>query len=67
MMKDLYRNKDKLLRLLDKACDFLTRQTIAWSKASGHPIVFIPDPLGAGRVHVAASSSRPSGGRRSAR
>jgi hypothetical protein len=41
-MKDLYRKKDKLLQLLDKACTFLTRQTIAWSKASGHPIVFFP-------------------------
>jgi len=42
MMKDLYRNKDKLLELVDKACVFLTRNTISWSKASGHPIVFIP-------------------------
>jgi uroporphyrinogen-III decarboxylase len=41
-MKDLYRKKDKLLQLLDKACTFLTRQTINWSKASGHPIVFFP-------------------------
>jgi hypothetical protein len=41
-MKDLYRNKDKLLRLLDKACGFLTRQTINWSRASRHPIVFFP-------------------------
>ncbi|HYA07170.1 MAG TPA: uroporphyrinogen decarboxylase family protein [Xanthobacteraceae bacterium] len=42
MMKDLYRNKDKLLAMLDKAATFLVRQTIAASKAFGHPIVFIP-------------------------
>ncbi len=42
MMKDLYRNKDKLLALLDKAATFLVRQTLASSKAFGHPIVFIP-------------------------
>lgn len=42
MMKDLYRNKDKLLALLDKASIFLTRQTIATAQASGHPIVMIP-------------------------
>uniref|UniRef100_UPI003D0EFEDF uroporphyrinogen decarboxylase family protein n=1 Tax=Sedimenticola sp. TaxID=1940285 RepID=UPI003D0EFEDF len=42
MMKDLFRKKDKLLELLDKASVFLTRQTIAMAKASGHPIVMIP-------------------------
>lgn len=42
MMKDLYRKKDKLLELLDKAAVFLTRQTIATAQASGHPIVMIP-------------------------
>lgn len=42
MMKDLYRKKDKLLELLDKASIFLTRQTIATAQASGHPIVMIP-------------------------
>jgi uroporphyrinogen-III decarboxylase len=42
MMKDLFRKKDKLLELLDKAAVFLTRQTIATAKASGHPIVMIP-------------------------
>jgi uroporphyrinogen-III decarboxylase len=42
MMKDLYRNKDKLLAMLDKAATFLVRQTLASSKAFGHPIVFIP-------------------------
>ena len=42
-MKDLYRNKDKLLELLDKAAIFLTKQTINWSpSASGHPVVFFP-------------------------
>ncbi|MGZ9021504.1 MAG: uroporphyrinogen decarboxylase family protein, partial [Rhodoplanes sp.] len=42
MMKDLFRNKDKLLALLDKAATFLIRQTLAAVKVSGHPIVFIP-------------------------
>ena len=42
MMKDLFRHKDKLLALLDKASDFLTRQTIATAKASGQDIVQIP-------------------------
>ncbi|MEJ2403338.1 MAG: uroporphyrinogen decarboxylase family protein [Candidatus Thiodiazotropha sp.] len=42
MMKDLFRHKDKLHQLLDKACTMLTRQTIAGAKASGHPIVMIP-------------------------
>lgn len=42
MMKDLYRNKDKLLQLLDKAAVFLVRQTLWSAKSAGHPIVFIP-------------------------
>ena len=42
MMKDLFRNKDKLLALLDKASVFLLRQTITAAKAGGNPIVFIP-------------------------
>lgn len=42
MMTDLYRNKDKLLALLDKAAIFLARMTIANAKASGNPIVQIP-------------------------
>jgi uroporphyrinogen-III decarboxylase len=42
MMKDLFRHKDKLLQLLDKAAVFLPRQIIASAKASGNPIVFIP-------------------------
>lgn len=42
MMKDLFRKKDKLLELLDKASVFLTRQTIASAQASGNPIVMIP-------------------------
>lgn len=42
MMKDLFRHKDKLHQLLDKACVMLTRQVIAGAKASGHPIVMIP-------------------------
>ncbi len=42
MMTDLYRNKDKLLELLDKASTFLLRQTISTAQMSGNPIVFIP-------------------------
>lgn len=42
MMKDLFRHKDKLLELLDKASVFLLRQTVNMAKASGHPIVMIP-------------------------
>jgi hypothetical protein len=42
MMTDLYRNKNKLLELLDKASQFLLRQTVTAAKASGNKIVFIP-------------------------
>jgi uroporphyrinogen-III decarboxylase len=42
MMKDLYRHKDKLKLVLDKAAIFLSRMTITNAKASGNPIVFIP-------------------------
>ncbi len=42
MMTDLYRKKDHLLELLDKARVWLTKMTIANAKAAGHPIVFIP-------------------------
>jgi uroporphyrinogen-III decarboxylase len=42
MMKDLYRHKDKLHALLDKATTFLLSQTISSAKAAEHPIVFIP-------------------------
>ncbi len=42
MMKDMYRHKDRLHELLDKATRFLLAQTIASAKAAGHPIVFIP-------------------------
>ena len=42
MMTDIYRHKDKLLQMLDKASTFLLRMTIAGARASGHPIVFIP-------------------------
>lgn len=42
LMKDLYRNKDKLLELLDKAATFLVRQALLAFKANRHPIVFIP-------------------------
>lgn len=42
MMKDLYRHKDKLKQVLDKAAVFLARMTIANAKVANHPIVFIP-------------------------
>ncbi len=42
MMKDLYRNRDKLLALLDKAAVFLLKQAVATARASGNPVVFIP-------------------------
>jgi hypothetical protein len=42
MMTDLFRNKDKLLQLLDKAAVFILKQTIATTKPTGNPIVFIP-------------------------
>ena len=42
MMKDLYRHKDKLKQVLDKAAIFLARMTIKNARLSGNPIVFIP-------------------------
>ncbi|HMA07220.1 MAG TPA: uroporphyrinogen decarboxylase family protein [Ramlibacter sp.] len=42
MMTDIYRNRDKLLQMLDKAAIFLLRMTVTNAKASGNPIVFIP-------------------------
>lgn len=42
MMTDLYRKKDQLLELLDRARIWLTRMTIANARAAGHPIVMIP-------------------------
>jgi uroporphyrinogen-III decarboxylase len=42
MMKDLFRHKDKLHQVLDKASIFLARMTIDNAKAAGHPIVMIP-------------------------
>jgi uroporphyrinogen-III decarboxylase len=42
MMKDLYRNKDKLLAVLDKSAVFLSRMIIGLAKSSGNPIVMIP-------------------------
>ncbi len=42
MMKDLYRHKAKLHKMLEKAQKFLTRMTIGAAKATGNPIVFIP-------------------------
>lgn len=42
MMKDLFRHKDKLHEVLDKASVFLARMTIDNAKAAGHPIVMIP-------------------------
>lgn len=54
MMKDLFRNKEKLHLLLDKAAQFLLRQTVAAARASGNPVVFIPvhwapDPFMSGK------------------
>ena len=42
MMKDLFRHKERLHRMLEKALQFLLRQTVAAARASGHPVVFIP-------------------------
>ena len=42
MMKDLFRHKDKLKQVLDKAAVFIARMTIANARAANHPIVFIP-------------------------
>ncbi len=42
MMTDLFRCKDKLLELLDKASVFLLRQAISAAQMSGNHIVFIP-------------------------
>ena len=42
MMTDLFRRKDKLLALLDRARTWLTRLTIDNARAAGHPIVTIP-------------------------
>ena len=42
MMKDLFRHKEKLKLVLDKAAVFLARMTIANARAANHPIVFIP-------------------------
>ena len=54
MMKDLFRNKDKLLAMLDKASVFLLRQVVATSKGTTNPVVFIPihwapDPFMSGK------------------
>ncbi len=42
MMKDLYRHRDKLKQVLDKAAVCIARMTIANARAANHPIVFIP-------------------------
>lgn len=42
MMTDLYRNRDKLLEMIDRMCVFLSRMTIANARAAGHPVVMIP-------------------------
>jgi uroporphyrinogen-III decarboxylase len=42
MMTDLYRRKDKVHALLDKAATFLLKQTIVTARATGNPVVFIP-------------------------
>ncbi|MCC7122456.1 MAG: hypothetical protein IT493_12960 [Gammaproteobacteria bacterium] len=42
MMTDIYRNRDKLLEMLEKVTRFLLKQFIPMARASGNPIVFIP-------------------------
>ncbi len=42
MMKDLFRNKDKLLAVLDKSSIFLSRMIISLAKSTGNPLVMIP-------------------------
>ena len=42
MMKDLFRNKEKLLESIELMRHYLTKMTIANARASGHPIVMIP-------------------------
>lgn len=42
MMTDLFRKKDLLLQMLDKAAKFILRQAVATGKRSDNPIVFIP-------------------------
>ena len=42
MMTDIYRNRDKLLELLDKMTVFLLRQIIPAARDSGNPVVFLP-------------------------
>ena len=42
MMKDLFRNKEKLLILLDKVTIYMSQMIIASSREHGNPIVFIP-------------------------
>jgi hypothetical protein len=42
MMTDLFRRKDLVLELLDKAATFILKQTVATARPTGHPIVFIP-------------------------
>jgi hypothetical protein len=42
VMTDLFRRKDKLLEMLDKASQFILRQTVAAAQPTGNPIVFIP-------------------------
>ena len=54
-MKDLYRNKDKLLQLLDKAVHFLTAADDRLVEGLGAPDRVLPDPLGAGQLHVAGA------------
>lgn len=42
MMKDLFRNKDRLHRAMDVMRENLARVTIRNAKSAGHPVVFIP-------------------------
>ena len=66
MMKDLYRKKDKLLQLLDKACTFLTATNDRLVEGIRAPDRVHSRSTGRRTPSCRESSSRPSGGRRSA-
>ena len=66
MMTDLFRHKDKLLAALDKAATFLIRQTIARRASLAAIRSCSSRSTGRPTPSCRRSSSRPSGGRRSA-
>ncbi|MBI4333851.1 MAG: hypothetical protein HY673_21525 [Chloroflexi bacterium] len=47
IMLDMYRNSDKLLRMLDKVLPIVTRWAIAAARRAGNPRIFIPLHKGA--------------------